>query len=883
MNRTYNKIFWTCCVGLLPFGYAHAEMTNWIDPNHPISLTTSEIATVLCDGKTYRLGEQLLYVDGQLSDAEAGTSPYVFNDMREALRAAEAYTRAHNVVPQQSSVRLLIAPYVYWLDDPEDAEIRRSADGGIPYALELNCPGLTLVGLNPKAQNTVLAVNRGQTQGALGNYTMLHLAGDDLRFENLTFGNYCNVDLEYPLRPALGRARRGKAIVQAQLAICDGSDRVYARNCRFISRLNLCPLVGARRTLFDECYFESTDDALAGSAVYLHCRFTFFSSKPFYNTSETGAVFLGCHIDTHTHGTQYFTKVPGMVTFIDSDIHTLYNADDAPLTVSWNRQPDEVVCYQHGVSLNGAPYTILDGKGKIPAGILQSEDPLLRAYRIVYEGDTLYNIPNLMGGSDAWDPTGERSKVQHLGELMGLPLLELPVALHLTADRRHLAATDDSCHITAQYVRWGGAPIDAHRVESSLLHWTVPTIATLSTTSYTEACCVSRNRFDKNMSVAVQAQSDYGCHGTTRLELAPYLTEAPEFSDTPTLSIDKKAKAWRVDYTLNSSTGADRSVITWYRCPDAETARALCSDPERSDSTLRQRTFAIRRTTASDAGKIYTPTRADAGYLPVAVVTPRVEGSRSGKPIAVQFDEKVASKRLRWSLFDERQLSTDFHELPVEYQPQILPGFWTFDAFKPKDTEGYDWTPQPQRAWYYGAAQDAAVGQGLVQQTRGARLLYTPTRNSCSGMRLTMIVDPCKSGGQGFGSATGQYMELYIAYDAANQSGYGLRIERTPEYDHAVLFRLMKYEHGVATSLGVEQASSCYRTSCTIKLTLDRGTLSATATTTAELSSSDAEIQPEVHLQTTVPPLSSPGFGVQHTGTTGAGATLIHYLQSEWW
>ena len=120
---------------------------------------------------------------------------------------------------------------------------------------------------------------------------MLHFIGKSLHTENMTFGNYCNVDLIYPKDPSLNRPKRRDAIVQAQLGICDGTDRVFARNCRFISRLNLCPMVGGRRSLYKDCYFECTDDALTGSAVYLDCKFTFHSGKPFYTTASSGSSF----------------------------------------------------------------------------------------------------------------------------------------------------------------------------------------------------------------------------------------------------------------------------------------------------------------------------------------------------------------------------------------------------------------------------------------------------------------------------------------------------------------------------------------------------------------------------------------------------------------
>ncbi len=153
-------------------------------------------------------------------------------------------------------------------------------------------------GLSNDPTNVVLACNRGQTIGAKGNFTMFRFFGNGTAAENITFGNYCNVDLNYPLLPKLNRKKRASAIVQAQLIICDG-DKILARNSRFVSRLNLCPFVGGKRVLFDRCHFESTDDALCGTGVYLNCTLDFYSSKPFYRTNGTGAVFLNCDITSY--------------------------------------------------------------------------------------------------------------------------------------------------------------------------------------------------------------------------------------------------------------------------------------------------------------------------------------------------------------------------------------------------------------------------------------------------------------------------------------------------------------------------------------------------------------------------------------------------------
>lgn len=48
---------------------------------------------------------------------------------------------------------------------------------------------------------------------------MFDFWGDGLSVKNLTMGNYCNVDLEFPLKKELGRKKRMSAITQAHVPI----------------------------------------------------------------------------------------------------------------------------------------------------------------------------------------------------------------------------------------------------------------------------------------------------------------------------------------------------------------------------------------------------------------------------------------------------------------------------------------------------------------------------------------------------------------------------------------------------------------------------------------------------------------------------------------
>ena len=269
-------------VSLLLTAQAQPREQRSLDADHPILLKEG---TIHYAGRTITLSDHAIYLDGSLSDEEAAALPHVYNTFQKAAEALLEGTA-------DNPMRVYIAPWVYWVDDPDDDYIRGSK-GEYPFGMVINCPYLELEGLNPNPRAVVLASARGQTQGAVGNFTMFDLTGDGMRFENLTMGNFCNIDLEYPLKPELGRKKRNSAITQAHVAYCHG-DRIVARNVHFLSRLNMCPLAGAKRILFENCHMESTDDALTSTGLYVGCTLGFYGQKPFYNSDRGGAIFLDC-------------------------------------------------------------------------------------------------------------------------------------------------------------------------------------------------------------------------------------------------------------------------------------------------------------------------------------------------------------------------------------------------------------------------------------------------------------------------------------------------------------------------------------------------------------------------------------------------------------
>lgn len=541
-----NRVIMTLC-GILCYVYAAAAVS------------------FMYDGKKMTTSPSCLYVNDKKKTAEAD---WRFSHVAEALRYAE-----RNGV-KDGVTYIYVEPSVYWMDNPDDPEVRRPKKGSVPYAMELELSNLCIIGLGESPEDVVFAVNRGQTQGADGNYTMFHIKGDNVSARNVTFGNYCNVDLVYKRDSSKNRPRRKQAIVQAQIGICEG-DNYRFDNCRFISRLNLCPFVGVPHTDYENCYFECTDDALSGTGTYKKCRFTFFSSKPFYTTDKSiGARFIDCDIYTKTHGTQYLTKVSGPVTME----RCRWTSDDPELRIEWDKRPDpRYLCMMTDCTLNGKPLMV---------------------------------------------PT---------------PTEPLP------------------------------------------------------------------------------------------LSLPP---------------------------------------------------------------------FYVRQT-------------------------------------------------------------------------DVVPGQWTADCYKPKDTEEYPWTADNSKsAWGYAEGMDGAEGEwGLVQLQKGARLMYTPRESEVrTDQHCIVTLCPCKGAGQGFGSATGQYLDICIKFDTHTLTGYGIRFIRTPEYDHAVEVYLVEYNNGEIKRISEPERCDLFKSECGVELSAVGDILTVNIKHNAETQTLKAQM-------TRVLPFS--GFHLQHTGSTGASATVI--------
>lgn len=808
-------------------------------------------------GETIQLSETAIYLDGSLSDELAAQYPYVYNDITKAL-SADALKNGTADKP----MTVYVAPYVYWIDDPAATDTVQKTEGySVPYGMVVNSDYLTIKGLTGNPDNVVLAGNRGQSHASNGNYTMFRFnCSGALTVKNITIGNYCSVDLDYPLMSELNQAKRTETITQAQLADVSG-EKMFADNCNFISRLNLDPINGASRSLYNNCHFESTDDALNANAVYVGCDFDFYGNRPLYSSYGTGSTFLGCTfnckiLNVEAEPTQFFTKEGGTITAVDC----VYNSNlSVPISIGWTKTPStSLKCYQSNIIHNGQSITI-GGEGAKETVDMTGKS-VLDAYKVVSGGKTYYNTYNLLKGSDDWDPLGVKDVIEAAGQDA------VATQLSITSDVTEIESGKETASIGGTVNYFYGTNDTTQKITYSVSD---EDKAYVKLTDNGDGTCKveGTNNDDAARKVIINASTESGLEAAVGITVKPSKIEAPAFTKAPVITNDGQGSL-KVDYSLDLGSREDMSAISWYRCTDAEGSNPILVAVTRNDSPE----------------YTYKLTAGDVGYYIMAKVESKNIRSDYGTPVNTVYDKAIGVKDVR-----SKNLSTDFSNFPNIKQSEIKAGFWTVDYNRPADTESFgSWQgADTEEPWKYGTTGNGCVGAGLYEGTQGSRIMYTPVEGTYGDMSLELVVDPAKTAGQGFGSA-GQYMDVLLKFDTSTLTGYGLRIVRTKASSNAVTFVLVKYDNGTVTEISDEVIASCYATGCTISLKVEGNKLTAhVETPTEQLADQAAKGYPHVvDLTADIEVNSFGGVAIQHTGTVGSGGwqntTMLHNLNVTW-
>ena len=825
-----------------------------IDSSDPVEFGGTYIKY---QGETIQLSETAIYLDGSLSDELAAQYPYVYNDITKAL-SADALKNGTADKP----MTVYVAPYVYWIDDPAATDTVQKTEGySVPYGMVVNSEYLTIKGLTGNPDNVVLAGNRGQSHASNGNYTMFRFnCSGALTVKNITIGNYCSVDLDYPLMSELNQAKRTETITQAQLADVSG-EKMFADNCNFISRLNLDPINGASRSLYNNCHFESTDDALNANAVYVGCDFDFYGNRPLYSSYGTGSTFLGCTfnckiLNVEAEPTQFFTKEGGTITAVDC----VYNSNlSVPISIGWTKTPStSLKCYQSNIIHNGQSITI-GGEGAKETVDMTGKS-VLDAYKIVSGGKTYYNTYNLLKGSDDWDPLGVKDVIKAAGQDT------VATQLSITSDVTEIESGKETASIGGTVNYFYGTNDTTQKITYSVSD---EDKAYVKLTDNGDGTCKveGTNNDDAARKVIINASTESGLEAAVGITVKPSKIEAPAFTKAPVITNDGQGSL-KVDYSLDLGSREDMSAISWYRCTDAEGSNPILVAVTRNDSPE----------------YTYKLTAGDVGYYIMAKVESKNIRSDYGTPVNTVYDKAIGVKDVR-----SKNLSTDFSNFPNIKQSEIKAGFWTVDYNRPADTESFGkWQgADTEEPWVYGVTGNGCVGAGLYQETQGSRLMYTPVEGTYGDMSLKLVVDPAKTTGQGFGSAE-QYMDVLLKFDTSTLTGYGLRIIRTKASSNAVTFVLVKYDNGAVTEISDEVIASCFVTGCTISLKTEGNKLTAhVETPTEQLADQATKGYPHVvDLTADIAANSFGGVAIQHTGTTGTGGwqntTMLHNLDITW-
>lgn len=811
--------------------------------------------------QTVTIDAQNLFVDGSLSDEKVEGLENVFNTFNAAIEAAVDGT-------EETPMNIWVAPYVYWIHDPDSESTTN------PFGITKSCKNLHITGLSDRAENVVIAANYGHDEGfAGGNWTMFSITGNGLTLKNITFGDYCNVDLVYPLNPELNRAKRTENVTQGQIGSYNG-DKLYAENVRFISRLNMMPFISNARALYVNCHMESTDDSLNGSskAVYLNCDFEFYSSKPWGGSS--GVTLLDCdikvtHINVGDSVQQYFAKGAGPFTVIDCRITDNYKI---PFTLGWSDiLSNTFKSYYSNITRNGTPI-IPDNGGTAPetAVDLTGKDAL-KAFKLTTDkGETIYNVYNLLRGTDDWDPLNQKAAVTALGAQ------DLPISMSASTDKRSIetGSQNDTANLS---FRVSGPQATDYSAKASVT-WSIKdadkTRAVLTPSEDGKTCTLQgANNEEEAVTVIVTAKSADGLEAAVAVTVSPSILPAPTFTTTPQIKLNENGTA-DVEYVLDLGERADMSRIVWAVCDDAQGTNAKTVAIGRSATPLK----------SIPLNKGYV-----GKYLKVTVEPKHI---RSGYGDAVTAYSSAAVTDT--GIPEMTKYDVDLSTISLETQTDYMPGLWMSDTYQPLDTKSdtqlhngqfkANWSATGQAGWNYGTgAKNGYLNYtGIYNNVRGARLRYAPVGDTFGDMDVTLKIAPGKTAAQGFGSAN-QYLDVMIKYDVQNLTGYGLRIFRSS--GDSCKFALMSYtqdQSAILTEVPVE--SSAFLTECTVHVWTQDGKLHAHVESTQAQPSTAADkgYAAEVDLTADITANTYGGFCIVHTGTTGDNSIYIGAISLEW-
>lgn len=792
-----------------------------LDPD-PTEAIAFDGRTVTWNGQTFTLDENTFFLDYRLDAAQIEGNPYAFNSVTAAFEALKSGTA-------DKPMLLLTAPGVYWVDDPDADIIRDASNGpaywGTPMGAHLVVDHLYFYGLSQTPRNVVYAVNRGQQMGAQGNFTMFAIEGVGLKSENVTFGNYCNVDLEFPLEPSLSRARRGDAITQAQLFYYFTGDGV-AINTHFISRLNLSQFA----TYFYKCHLESGGHA--GGGYYVDCTFKFT------NVNFGGANMFNCDVTFDPYDHVWTGRKALEFNILDGSGNGLIMSDvrfhrgenllnnDITMDITWDNAPQTFTtrAYQLNVTLDGEPYILQEHLTPGASVVVDEASPLAKAFRVETADGVVYNLPNVTG----MDPFGVTDAIKAAALADGLAedaYLNIPTKINASIDLPLIRSGSADATLTYALANHTGAEGTWEIVTAD------PEMAgyvSIVDNGDGTATVKGTNDTEYDVELIIEVRHSSGLEAAVKLDVEPSYVAAPAFTSGPALTAPVNGVV-TLDYAmeLGHEERVEQSVINWYRVKDAAGAEPFAVSVSRLDTPEKE----------------YVLSPGDVGYYLMATIQPKHSRSDLGEVTTVISAEPVKAEDVVFT-----GLFTDFMNLPTDDQHALIPGTWSLDGYAPAECVKKPFTASESENWTVVEGKSGALGHtGLVHGKQGARLFYTPVGETFGDMRVKASFAPYKEAGQGFGSANNQFLDVFIKFDRETMTGYAFRIERLNTADIeslvgvsgsgagvACAVSLVEWKDGVSTHITDRVMTSAFLAVSTVELKAEGGLLVGTISCTVD-------------------------------------------------
>jgi uncharacterized repeat protein (TIGR02543 family) len=747
--------------------------------------------------KWVQVDETHLLLNAYASESELA-SPYVAS----TLQTLGALSEDERTLTLPQGTTVYVAPGVYWTD-------RTYREGGViagpNVGLSILGEDVTFLGLTDDATDTIIAGNRGEGGetglGANGSWYSLGIS-TGFRGENITIANYAQEDLVYPRDPSQNIAKRldskNHAEVLTRAHGTGAPDRLHFENMRFIGYLNMMAGLTPERAYFKDSFFQLTDDAIfsGDTVVYENSTFHLFGNHPSFSGAGNGgiAVLLGSTVVGMPQMTSTDLYLAKQSNAIGPDANALFAVLDTRFTgriesVEWENVVREDA--RHFVSNNtigdaDQPLTISPSE---PQTSVTLTGDALNAFKV---GDE-YNVYNLLKGDDGWDPKGQYGPdwepYSHLPYRFVVGATGKTMHSHETGDTNRAVLTPAPAPVGSV------DPADVvWEYDTSLLDGTVdPATGVLTLTA-------KPNDTAAIVETIATATLPSGISAGATLRIRPVPVDAPVVSGT---SITIGEDVASLDYTLDQLAYQDTSVIDWYRESGPDTTDGVHIGTMRNDPEG----FFV-----DDPFTQYPLSRYDVGHYLRAVITPKYEFSDAGSPVTVHSTRAVTAADVTSST-----LSTDFKNVHITHEdPATTAGRWFFDR-----VEG---TAVP---WGWGIGTngtDRIWGLQNNSRTPGTRLVFGQ-EGGYGDMSLQLDYSTSKVEGQGFGG-NGQYLDIYVKYDPATRTGYGLRVERTPVGgSNATVWTLNRYDGDILTALTEPVRTAAFMPRSTITLSVTGATL----------------------------------------------------------